>query len=94
MNESQRVPTVLCLGSQIELTVNDIQQLCQKLNTCTSTSHVALDVWIITVEKFEHACFITVWSCYYIVAEFGSFWPFLRLSLHELLAYELLERPR
>jgi len=45
------------------------------------------------MEKFEHACFITVWSCYYIVAEFGSFWPFLRLIVHKLLAYWLLERP-
>jgi hypothetical protein len=43
--------------------------------------------------KFEHACFITLWSCYYIVAEFGSFWPVIRLNLHKLLAYWLLERP-
>jgi hypothetical protein len=43
--------------------------------------------------RFEHACFVTVWSCYYIVAESGSSRPLLRLSLHKLLAYWLLERP-
>jgi hypothetical protein len=45
------------------------------------------------MKRVEHACLITVWSCYYIVAEFGSLWPLLRLNLHILLAYWLLERP-